>query len=258
MIKAAFFDIDNTLYDWEARHFVPSGIKAIKSLQRTGVKVFLCTARPYGSIKDFGVLDLGIKWNGIVANCGGYVALGNRTLRLLTIEHQTLLTLTHIAKKNHLTMEFVTAKTRFLTAPGNTFLDNYHGTYSDVVPPIHPYRGEKVTGVLLFCPEEFDEQFKQVLPDLIYYRFHPYGVDIAQEEHKKGDGISIIMKEFGWKRDEVLSFGDDLQDITMGEASIFVCMGNGHDKAKEAADYVCPRIGDDGLYQALCHYEVLP
>lgn len=258
MIKAIFFDVDNTLYDWESRRFVPSAIEAIKKVSKKGVKVFICTARPYASLKEFGVMDLGIHWNGYISNCGAFVSCGRRVLRNLTMDKSTVRKLCKIATKNSLTMELVTAKTRFLIAPGDTFLANYHGTYSDSVPPVHPYWGEGVTGVLLFAPETYDALFKSELPDLTYYRFHPYGVDISEEEHKKGDGISYILNELGLKRDGVLGFGDDTQDITMGESATFVCVGNGKEEVKKAADYVCPPISEDGILEALRHYEVLP
>ena len=254
MIKAVFFDIDNTLYDWEQRRFIPSGIKAIKKIARSGVKIFLCSARPYASIRDFGVFDLGIHWNGVIANAGAYACLGNRTMRLLAMKHENLKTLVRIAHENHLTMELVTARSRFLIAPGNTFLENYHGTYTDILPPVHPYHGQKVTGVLLFCPEEYDVKFHAELPDLIYYRFHECGVDIAEEEHRKGDGIAYIMNELGLKREEALAFGDDLQDISMKDSAILVCVGNGRDEVKAEADYVCPKISEDGLAEGLRHY----
>ncbi|MBO6286468.1 MAG: HAD hydrolase family protein, partial [Bacilli bacterium] len=90
-----------------------------------------------------------------------------------------------------------------------------------------------------------------------YYRFHECGVDISEFEHRKGDGIGYIMKALGLKRDEAISFGDDTQDITMKEGSIFVCVGNGKDEVKQAADYVSPPIVDDGIEEALKHYGVL-
>ena len=258
MIKIAFFDIDNTLYDWETLRFVPSGIQAVKDLSKKGVKVVLCSARPYASIKEFGVFDLGIHWNGVISNCGAFVAYGNRTLRKLVMEPSVVRKLCRIATSHSLTMELVTAKTRFLIAEGNTFLENYHGTYSDNVPPVHRYRGEGVTGVLLFCPEEYDPYFHEALPNLTYYRFHPFGVDISEYPHLKGDGIGMILDALGIRKEEALSFGDDLQDISMGERTIFTCVGNGHEKAKAAADYVCPPIAEDGLLHALRHWEVLP
>ena len=258
MIKAAFFDVDNTLYDWASGRFIESGIEAIREISRKGVKVFVCSARPYASLREFGVFDLGIHWNGVISNCGAFVSLGNRTLRKLIMSPQNVRKLCKIATSNSLTMELVTAKTRFLIAPGNTFLENYHGTYSDSVPPVHAYRGDGVTGVLLFAPEEMDPLFHKELPQLIYYRFHDFGVDISEQEHRKGDGIGYILKKLNLKRDEVIGFGDDTQDITMRDSAIFVCVGNGKDEVKAAADYVCPPIAEDGLVEALRHYEVLP
>ena len=257
MIKAAFFDVDNTLYDWELRKFIPSGIEAIRRLNRLGIKVFICSARPYASIKEFGVYDLGIHWNGVIANCGAYVALGNRTLRKMDMTPSKVRKLCKIALSNSLTMELVTAKTRYLIAPGNTFLQNYHGTYSDTVPPVHHYRGEGVTGVLLFAPEEYDPLFHEALPDLNYFRFHEYGVDISEGEHRKGDGIGIILNALGLRRDEALAFGDDIQDITMKDGAIFVAVGNGKEEVKAVADYVTPPIAEDGLLIGLQNLGVL-
>lgn len=257
MIKAAFFDVDNTLYDWRSRRYIPSGVKAIQKIAKKGIKVFVCSARPYASLREFGVFDLGIRWNGVISNCGAFVTLGNRTLRKLVMTQQKVRKLCKIATSHSLTMELVTAKTRFLIAPGNTFLENYHGTYVDAVPPVHPYRGEGVTGVLLFAPEEYDPLFQRALPELTYYRFHECGVDISEQEHRKGDGIDCVLRELRLKKEEVLGFGDDTQDITMRDSAIFVCVGNGKDEVKEAADYVCPPIDEDGIEEALRHYGAL-
>jgi Predicted hydrolases of the HAD superfamily len=76
-IKIAFFDIDCTLYDWEHKTWVASAITAIKQLQKNGVLVYLCSARPYNSMKLFGVFDLGIRWDGYIASAGA-VAYGDR------------------------------------------------------------------------------------------------------------------------------------------------------------------------------------
>ena len=70
-IKAAFYDIHNTLYDWKNREWTPSGIEAVKAIKKKGIKVFICSARPYQSIREFGVFDMGIKWDGYVASAGG-------------------------------------------------------------------------------------------------------------------------------------------------------------------------------------------
>ena len=257
MIKAVFFDVDNTLYDWPTRQWISSTIEAIKAMQRKGVKAFVCTARPYASFREFGGLNLGIHWNGIIASCGAYVTLGNRVLRFMKMNPQNVRKLCKIALSNSITMELVTAKTRYLIAPGNTFLENYHGTYSDTVPPVHPYRGEGVSGALLFAPKEYDQLFLEALPGVSYFRFHEYGVDVSDVERRKGEGMSFILDELGLKREEVLAFGDDFQDIAMKDSAIFVCVGNGKEEIKAAADYVCPPIVEDGIVEALKKFEVL-
>ena len=256
-IKAAFFDIDNTLYDWKRKEFNASGLAAIKKLKRQGVKVFLASARPYRSQVEFGAFNLGIHWDGYIASCGGIAVVGGKYVTKELMAEKDVKKLCALAHKNHLTMEVVTPRTRFLIAPGNTYLESYHGTYSDITPPVHPYRGGQCTGVLLFAPADHDEEFACELPHLLYYRFHDFGLDITPCEHLKGEGIRAILKEIGVSKEEAISFGDDYQDISMRDASFFVAMGNGKEEVKAAADYVAPPIGENGLEKALIDLGVL-
>ena len=257
MIKAAFFDIDNTLYDWKKKEFNQAGLKAIRRLKKQGVKVFLASARPYRSQVEFGAFDLDIPWDGYIASAGAIAYSKGRYLLKMLMDTQDVKTIIAIAKQRHLTLEVVTPKTRFLIAPGNTYLEDYHGTYSDITPAVHAYKGGQCTGVLLFSPEEHDEAFHKALPHLCYFRFHPSAVDVMPEEHRKGDAIGAILDFYGIGKDEAISFGDDVQDISMRDRSFFVAMGNGKEEVKAAADYVCPPIGEDGLYKALVHLGVL-
>jgi len=250
-IQAAFFDIDNTLYDWKNREWTPSGIAAVKAIKKKGIKVFICSARPYQSIKEFGVFDMGIKWDGYVASAGGIAFAKGKYLLKTLMDVDDVRCLIKVARKNHLTMEIVTPKTRYLIAKGNTFLENYYGTYSDSTPPVRRYRGGEVTGALLFAPEQYDELFQKELPNLVYYRFHETGVDVMPEEHLKGEGIQAILDAYGLTREEAVSFGDDLQDISMNQASFLVCMGNGRDEVKKEADLVTDEIWNDGVKNAL-------
>ena len=256
-IKAAFFDIDNTLYDWKNGNWPASGIEAVKALKKKGVKVFVCTARPYQSLKEFGVFKLGIPWDGYIASAGGIAYSNGKYVMKVLMKVEDTKTLIKVAKDNGLTMELVTPKTRYLIAPKNKYLTNYYGTYSDSTPPVRRYRGGEVTGALLFAPAEYDQLFFDKLPNLAYYRFHECGVDVMPELHKKGNAIRAILEEYGIKKEEAISFGDDLQDICMGESSYLVCLGNGREEVKKAADYVTDEIWNDGVKNALVHLGLL-
>lgn len=249
--KAAFFDIDNTLYDWVNHRYEQSGIEAIKKLKKAGVKVFISTARPYGSMKEFGIFDLGIHWDGYIVSAGAIAVCGSRCLQKQLMRPSDVRKIIKIALANHLTMEVVSPKTRYLIAPGNTFLTNYYGTYADSTPPVHRYWGGEVTGALLFAPVEYDEAFHKALPHLIYYRFHECGVDIMPVEHRKGEAIKTIIGDLGISKDETIAFGDDFQDISMKDSAFFVCMGNGREEVKAEADFVTKSIEEGGIAYAL-------
>ena len=69
--KAAFFDIDNTLYDYSKMRFTESTLECIKKFQKNGGKAFIVSARCYDLIRSFGLFDLGVKWDGWSSFCGG-------------------------------------------------------------------------------------------------------------------------------------------------------------------------------------------
>ena len=80
---------------------------------------------------------------------------------------------------------------------------------------------------------------------------------VKRTGNRKGDAIKAVLEEFGLKKEESISFGDDLQDISMGEASCLVCLGNGREEVKKEADFVTDEIWNDGVKHALEHFGIL-
>ena len=71
-------------------------------------------------------------------------------------------------------------------------------------------------------------------------------------------GIAAVAQRFGWKREEIMVFGDGPNDAKMlAWAGTGVAMGNGVEEAKAAADYVTTPVGEDGVKNALLHFGVL-
>lgn len=258
MIKAAFFDVDWTMYDHSEKKWSESGIEAIKKLKRRGVKVFVCSARPYDSQKLFGVFDLGIKWDGYIASAGAIAVVGNKTIQKQLMNKRDAYAICSKMKKLGRALEVVTPKGRFMVGTPDEYVDSYNAIYHYITPKIRPYRGEETTGLLLFMPEENDEEVRSVCSDLAWFRFHPAAVDVSGVEHRKGDAIKCVLDYLGLRKEETISFGDDFQDISMGEATgIFVCMGNGRDEVKKMADYVTSAVGDGGIERALEYFKLI-
>ena len=258
MIKAAFFDIDWTLYDHAAQRYVPSGIEAVKKLKENGARVFICSARPFNSMDLVGIFNLGIPWDGYIASAGAVAVVDGVTVRKLLMEKKDVTAI--INKMNELgrTLEFVTPTERFLTAPADQYVESYHWVYQYQQPEVRTYTNEECIGMLLFIPEELDEEVRSVCPSLAWYRFHESGVDISGVPHEKGEAIQNVLDYLGTKKEESISFGDDFQDISMANATgIFVAMGNGKEEVKQVADYVTDRIEEDGLEKALKHFKLI-
>ena len=73
----------------------------------------------------------------------------------------------------------------------------------------------------------------------------PYGND-------KKDAVRIIADRYSIKRDEIIAFGDWDNDIGMlRTAGMGVCMANGSEGAKRAANMITASNNDDGIDKAL-------
>lgn len=247
-IKAAFFDIDWTLFDDKESKWDYPSIEAIKRLQKQGVKVFICTARPYASFKWLGALDLGIKWDGFVASAGGYAFADGKYIFTSKMEKKDVEEFIALALKRKKSLELVELEERKLIAPLNEEGKEHFAHFKEYVPPLKEYEGEDVEGINFFADEKEDELFHKTFPHLVYWRYTPYSVDVMPFQHKKGDGIKHILAYYGFSKDEAMAIGDDLQDLTMAEAvSFFVSMGNGKEEVKKVASFVTKEIWNSGV-----------
>ncbi len=79
-----------------------------------------------------------------------------------------------------------------------------------------------------------------------FFEFTNKGID-------KGSVIKdVLVDRLGLKLEEMLAFGDAENDITMLKScGIGICMANGQQRAKEAADRVCGDNNHDGIAYAL-------
>ena len=252
--KIAFFDIDNTLYDWRSRSFVPSAIEAIKRLNKEGVYVMLATARPYHSMKHFGMYDLGFHIDGYIVSAGAVSVFHNKTIHKQLMDKKIMRKFVNRLLELHLTAEVVTPRSRYLLAPADEYLYKFHEAFTDIIPIEHPYHGGDSTGLLLHAPYEYDEMLQREFPTIGYYRFHEYGVDVMPGPRTKGDAIKSVLDYLGLKKEDAIAFGDDLQDMSMAESAYFVCVCNGREEVKAVANEVCEDIVEDGVAKALARH----
>lgn len=253
----AFFDLDWTLYDHENHRWDSKSLEAIKKLGKNGVKLVFVTARNYDSAFRFGVFDLGIKWDAFITSAGAVAFYGDKHEVLSKVDEKTIHRFTEFCGKIGSTFELVCVYTRILVGGDTLGLQKYYHDFQEVLPTQKEYRGEEVTGFNFFDDVEKEELVKREFPELVYYRYHDYAVDITTTPHVKGDAMNLLLKHFGLKKENAIAFGDGDQDISMKKAATFVVMGNANEEVKKEGDFVTDSVMEAGVYKALRHFRLL-
>ena len=89
-------------------------------------------------------------------------------------------------------------------------------------------------------------------------RWHEDASDLLATEGSKMRGIRDVIGTLGLTLDNVMAFGDSLNDIEMlSEAGFGVAMANGHPEVKKYADHLAPRQDEDGVYRALVELDMI-
>jgi Cof subfamily protein (haloacid dehalogenase superfamily) len=254
--KIIFFDIDGTITNHEDGSIPHSTIEAIKTLKNKGIRVVAATGRPLSMCKE--LQELGIE-TFITAN-GGYVKHIQEIIHKVPMDKSIIQEVIEFAKLennglSYYTEEFsmngVTEK-EILTALKETLSLNEYPETNDLI------HKEDVFLLCLFANDETVERYKQKFPQLTFRRWHPYVLNVLQEDVSKSLAIMKTLNFFGIDKSEAIAFGDGENDIDMLELVGFgIAMGNGNEKLKNVADFVTKPSSEDGIDYALKKYGII-
>ena len=80
----------------------------------------------------------------------------------------------------------------------------------------------------------------------------PYFLEFAHPSVTKATGLDFLADRLGVARERTIAFGDGENDVELVEwAGFGVAVANAHDRVLAAADWVCPRVEDEGVAQVL-------
>lgn len=261
IVKIVFVDIDETiLYHHGKRHdFDKRSIRALKKMQKNGVKVVIATARPYDSALCTGVFDL-IQPDAVVTCNGTVASVGSKILYSDAFSRNIVDNVLNTCKLLNFVVEVATPFDRYFTGEPNEYVFEYFKVYHETVPEIRTnFENQDVNALLIFSPKEFDKDLYLKLDDSINgFRFTKCGIDVRTHIVGKADGMKAVMDYFGFSKTDAMSIGDSLGDISMFEMTEFpVAMGNAHPQAKEKACFVTKHIARHGVKHALKHFKLL-
>ncbi|MBR4754316.1 MAG: Cof-type HAD-IIB family hydrolase [Lachnospiraceae bacterium] len=259
--KAVFFDIDGTIYNFKVG-VQDSTRRAIEKLRENGHLAFVCTGRSRAYISPE-IVDIG--FDGILAACGTYTYYHDRELLNYEIPVDIVDATIEVLRKygafpvlegrDYLYFDkdiYPPEKSK-----GNLFEDYFIKRNRPVTGSEGTYRINKAT---IFCKTE--EMWENVKRDLApYYDFIRHELvymELIPKGYSKGTGIIDICKRLGIEKEDTFAFGDSSNDLEMFKAAgTAVCMGNGSDDAKAAADYVTDHMEEEGLPNALKHFHLI-
>jgi Cof subfamily protein (haloacid dehalogenase superfamily) len=83
----------------------------------------------------------------------------------------------------------------------------------------------------------------------------PYFLEFASPDVTKGAGLEFVSNRLGFSAEGTVAFGDGENDVELLEwAGYGVAVENAHARVKAVADFVCPRVDDEGVAQVLEAY----
>ena len=256
MIKAAFFDVDGTLFSHTMKKFPESTMEALRLLKKKGIKLFLSTGRSYMEAMKLPwedvVFDGYVTLNGQICNDPeGKILYGNQVtgedaeylLKAFTHHEMPLI----IVEENRMYINYI-----------DEAVNRAQEYVSIPAPEFGSYEGAPVYQFIAYVTREEDGDFLKKVPNCKLARWFEAGVDIIPKDSGKIIGIQNMLNIHGLQKEEIIAFGDGDNDADMLEyAGIGVAMGNAVAITKEKADYVTDHIDQDGLWNALKHFGIL-
>jgi Cof subfamily protein (haloacid dehalogenase superfamily) len=256
MIKAAFFDVDGTLFSHSMKKFPERTLGALRLLKKNGIKIFLSTGRSFMEAQN-------LPWKGIAFD--GAVTLNGQ---VCNDENGTVIYGNPVTGADYefLVSAFVNKEMPLIIVEANRMYINFIDeaveraqTFISIpAPEIGTYEGADVYQFIAYVTREEEDAFLQKIPNCKLARWYEGGVDIIPKNSGKMIGIKKMLEYHGLDREEIIAFGDGDNDADMVEyAGIGVAMGNAIEMTKEAADYVTDHIDEDGIWNALKHFQLI-
>ena len=118
---------------------------------------------------------------------------------------------------------------------------------------------DDILQINLFVDEKKEKELmKNIFKNCESSRWHPAFTDVNTKGGGKHIGIDKIIEHYKIDISETMAFGDGGNDVTMIEHSaIGVAMGNANKEVKLVADYITDDVDNDGIYNALKHFNIL-
>ena len=263
MTKAFFLDIDGTLVSFQTHQVPTSTIEALNAAKKRGIKIFIATGRPQLLINNLQPLQERDLIDGYVTVNGSHCTIGQQTVYKGTMKLSEVKKVLKFCSK-HERACIVVAEHDLCVCNERPIVSELFRIFLKVeYLPSRDFDDalNNMGDILQLTPFISKEEEKILFSDLSECengRWHPAFTDITAKGNNKRKGIHEIIRHLGISPKDIMAFGDGGNDISMLHyAGISIAMGNANDDVKNAADYVTDSVDNDGIRNALRHFDII-
>lgn len=270
MIKLVAIDLDGTLLN-SHKEISPKNKDVLAQAKAAGVKIVLCTGRPLAAIEVY-LETLGLRDNGdysITFN-GGLVQKNDtgdiieKALMPLADVHD----LYQLATELNVPLDILSdgLVLQLPTSPENQSLySQLNNLLTFEAAEVQHLTADKIYNKAVVAIDEnyLDEQISKI-PATFYDRYEIIKtrsnlLEFMPKGITKAYGISLLARDLGIKQEEIMTIGDEENDLPMIEyAGLGVAMENAVASVKDLADVITDTNDNDGVAHAVEKFVLEP
>lgn len=269
-IELIAIDMDGTLLN--PQHEVTPAVKqALAAAREKGVQIVLATGRPFIGVQCY-LQELDLQQVGCycITNNGALVhdAQDGGVIAEIALKIDDYHYMEKLSRELGVHFHALT-KTDLFTA--NRDISQYSVHESSITGiPLHFCPAEEMDALLTFPkvmmidhPELLDQAITQIPAEAkeryTIMKSSPYFLEILDKRVNKGEGVKTLATKLGIPRENVMTLGDQENDIAMLEyAGIGVAMGNALDSVKAVSQFVTKTNMEDGVAFAVNKFVLNP
>ena len=262
MQKVIFIDVDGTLRT-DTKEITKRTINALSRIKSIGYEPILCTGRARNYAENLNNIINGSRYIIYSSGAGVFDSLSRKVLYENPMNTDSVVSLYKATNSKGVGYIFACNGVRYVNK-----LKYHDGSEILIDEPIEFLSTNEIVQATIFSPNfEVVKQMQPEIQSIPYIKIMNQSkslidsnfvqvdsayYDIVDENTSKGNGIEQFCKIFDIPKENRISVGDDINDISMFEQCGYnVAMGNALPVLKDLSNYVTDNNNNDGLAKFL-------